>query len=107
MSISLDPPDAGPTIPGFSPVIYEGDPFIVRCEITGGHPLTNISWICPHDAGLSVTPGGDTNKRWSILSGTADRTLNNKSCTCSADHVAWIPAGARSEILGPISVYCK
>ena len=86
--------------------LYQGDPLNLTCEITGGHPLGNISWICPHDSGLSVTPGGDTNKRWSTLSGTLQGSLNNKVCTCSAHHFAW-DLNTKNKTLGPFVIFCK
>ena len=105
-----DPPPGSPTlrnIDSTSPlVLYEGDPLEMTCDIVGGSPLATLTWDCP---GLDSQTGSDSIQRWSTVSGTVRRSLNNQACACTAQHYAWLPPESQTRIVHTpfITVYCK
>ena len=105
----LDPPDTGPAILDVSSdrqlLWYEGDHHSVTCEITGGHPIANVTWECPTGLGFNVVNDEDSTKRWSVLSAQVNRNMNNKICICNAEHQAW--SGTKEQTLRPLIVFCK
>ena len=108
--LSQDPPPGSPTLHNIdsrsSLVLYEGDPLQMTCDIIGGSPLANLSWDCP---GLDSQTRSGSVKRWSTVSGTVKRTLNSKTCACTAQHYAWLHPESQSRTVHTplITVYCK
>ena len=105
--LSTDPPVSRPTLRNMMSLdLYEGDPQQMTCDIIGGSPLANLSWDCP---GLDFLIGSDSSKRWSTVSGTVRRTLNNRHCSCTAQHYAWLPPESQTRTVHTplITVYCK
>ena len=101
--------DAGPVILNFPSdrqlLWYEGDEHRVTCEITGGRPLATITWEFPSGLGFNVVNNEDSNRRWSVLSAEVNKNMNNKICTCKAEHQGW--SGPKEQALKPLIVFCK
>ena len=109
----IDPPSGNPVIDNRKPppVFYKDYDIEMTCSVLGGLPPANLSWDCP---GLtSNTQRGNSSHSWMTASGTATivaiTALNEKTCTCTAVHYAWIPLGSnlRTVQTPNITVYCE
>ena len=88
-------------------VVYEDDNIEMTCSVSGGLPTANLSLDCP---GLTInSQRWNSSHTWLTASGIATRSLNGKTCTCTAQHYAWIPLGSnlRTTETPAIDVYCK
>ena len=109
LMIFVDPPSGNPVIGYINPfpVFYKGDNIEMTCCIPGGLPPTNLSWDC--DGLTSSSQRVNSSHSWLTASGTATKWLNGKTCTCTAQHYAWIPLGSnlRTVQTPNITVYCE
>ena len=105
----IDQPSGNPVIDNMNspPVFYKDDNIEMLCSVSGGLPPANLSWDCP---GLtSNSQRGNSTHSWLTASGTATKALNGKTCTCAAQHYAWVPVGSnlRTVQTPNIIVYCE
>ena len=103
------PPSQDPSldIQPASPAYYEGDIVRVTCLVNGGLPLASLTWDCP-GLGTTVSSSNSTSA-WTLVTGTITRTLNGRTCRCTARHQAWLPLGSntRDGNTAIFNVYCK
>ena len=105
----IDPPSGNPVIDNMTPppVFYKDDNIEMTCSVSGGLPTANLSWDCP--GLISNSQRWNSSHSWLSASGTATKGLNGKTCTCTAQHYAWIPLGSnlRTVQTPTITVYCE
>ncbi|CAC5384803.1 unnamed protein product [Mytilus coruscus] len=82
------PPETGPSLSRNPPgLIFVGNTILLKCEVSGGTPLANISWQCDDLFG-EHTASTDT-KIEATINLTLKESDNNKKCTCRANHPSW------------------
>ena len=105
----VDPPSGNPVIGYMTlpPVFYKDDNIEMTCSVSGGLPPANLSLDCPGLTSNSQT--GNSSHTCLTASGTATKALNGKTCTCTAQHYAWLILGSNQRTVQTpnITVYCE
>lgn len=96
-----DPPNDNPSIQQIpAGGIVRRNEIKLICTVPGGNPLAILTWDC--DGTISNETTGNI-ASYSVTF-VANRTLNNKICTCSASHVVM---SYKPSISHQLIVYCK
>ncbi|XP_046558353.1 synaptogenesis protein syg-2-like [Haliotis rubra] len=95
------PPPGRPTVQDFTSVMYAGVQKTIRCTVTGGNPLANITWSCYNTSNTGSVSSNEGNKT-SSLTFLVAKHQNSRQCQCQ---VTWMYGGYDETVTQTFTVY--
>ncbi|XP_067675813.1 hemicentin-1-like [Haliotis asinina] len=92
------PPPGRPTVLDFTSVMYAGVENTIRCTVTGGNPLADITWSCYNTS--TESSSGET--KTSSLTFLVTKHQNTEQCLCQA---TWMYGGYDEAVTQTFTVY--
>ncbi|XP_071078612.1 nephrin-like, partial [Haliotis cracherodii] len=95
------PPPGRPTIQDFPSVMYTGVQKTIRCTVTGGNPLADITWSCYNTSNTGSESSREGTKT-SSLTFLVTKHQNSRQCECRA---TWMYGGYDETVTQTFTVY--
>ncbi|XP_071078613.1 B-cell receptor CD22-like [Haliotis cracherodii] len=95
------PPPGRPTLQDFTSVMYAGVQKTIRCTVTGGNPLADITWSCHNTSNTGSESSSEVTKT-SSLTFLVTKHQNSRQCQCGA---SWMYGGYDENVTQTFTVY--
>ncbi|XP_071078616.1 mucin-3A-like [Haliotis cracherodii] len=95
------PPPGRPTVQDFPSVMYAGVQKTIRCTVTGGNPLADITWSCYNTSNTGSESSREGTKT-SSLTFVVTKHQNSRQCQCEA---SWMYGGYDETVTQTFTVY--